>query len=195
MNDRVNDSRYAAYLFDFDGTLANTDELNFRAARAGLAAFGVDVGLDWLAAEPLSTIGRLRERLGLRSADVPDGPFVDAARAYWLVHADQVRPIDTAVATVREAADQAPVAVVSDNDGEVVRVALAAAGLADIVSAVVAREDVRRLKPAPESYLLAARLVAADPVRCLAYENSDQGVAAATAAGMAVVDVRGRDWL
>ena len=71
-------------------------------------------------------------------------------------------------------------------------VAASLRGLAGVVGAVVAREHVRRLKPAPDSYLLAARLLGAEPTRCVAYENSDEGITAAGAAGMDVIDVRAR---
>ena len=186
------DGRYAAYLFDFDGTLADTDEINLRSAHAGLAAHGVEVEWEWISAEPLTTIDRLRQRLRLLPVDVPDGSFVAAAREYWLAHAEQVRAIPETVAVLREVAAAGPVAVVSDNDGQVVWTALASAGLAGVVGAVVAREHVRRLKPAPDSYLLAARLLGAEPTRCVAYENSDEGITAAGAAGMDVIDVRAR---
>jgi NAD(P)-dependent dehydrogenase (short-subunit alcohol dehydrogenase family) len=59
---------------------------------------------------------------------------------------------------------------------------------------IIAREDVPRLKPAPDAYLLAAGRLGLDPRQCLAYENTDAGIAAAVAAGMDVVDVRERVW-
>lgn len=70
------------------------------------------------------------------------------------------------------------------------RAGLATAGLAEVTTTVVAREDVTRLKPVPEAYLLAARRLDVRADRCLAYENTEEGVAAARAAGMDVIDVR-----
>ncbi|GII61262.1 haloacid dehalogenase [Sphaerisporangium krabiense] len=54
---------------------------------------------------------------------------------------------------------------------------------------VVTGDDVRNFKPAPEPYLLAAERVGVPPARCVALEDSPNGVAAATAAGCAVVAV------
>jgi HAD superfamily hydrolase (TIGR01509 family) len=53
----------------------------------------------------------------------------------------------------------------------------------------VCAEDVTAGKPDPEPYLLAAKLLDVDPVRCVALEDSPNGVASATAAGCRVLAV------
>jgi HAD superfamily hydrolase (TIGR01509 family) len=53
----------------------------------------------------------------------------------------------------------------------------------------VTGDDVSRTKPDPEPYLLAAKLLDADPEQCVALEDSPNGVASATAAGCHVVAV------
>ncbi len=54
---------------------------------------------------------------------------------------------------------------------------------------VVCAADVTRTKPDPEGYLLAAAKLGVDPRRCIALEDSANGVAAAEAAGYRVVAV------
>ncbi len=54
---------------------------------------------------------------------------------------------------------------------------------------VVGFDLVTAPKPAPDVYLMAAELLGVDPADCLAFEDSDPGVAAALAAGMTVVQV------
>lgn len=54
---------------------------------------------------------------------------------------------------------------------------------------IVSSEDVQRGKPAPDCYLLAAERLGVAAERCLVLEDSRHGVAAATAAGMTVVEV------
>jgi len=54
---------------------------------------------------------------------------------------------------------------------------------------VVTGDDVTAHKPDPEPYLLAAKLLGADPARCVALEDSPSGVASAGAAGCLVVAV------
>ena len=48
----------------------------------------------------------------------------------------------------------------------------------------VCAEDVTATKPDPAPYLLAAKLLDADPARCVVLEDSPNGVASATAAGL-----------
>ena len=54
----------------------------------------------------------------------------------------------------------------------------------------VAVDDVERGKPAPDPYLLAARLVGVDPGDCLVIEDAPAGITAAKAAGASVLALR-----
>ncbi len=49
--------------------------------------------------------------------------------------------------------------------------------------------EVKRSKPAPDSFLIAAQRLGADPINCLVFEDSPAGVSAAKQAGMSVVAV------
>lgn len=55
--------------------------------------------------------------------------------------------------------------------------------------AIVAAQDVKRGKPAPDVYLLAARRLGLEPEQCLVLEDAPNGVAAAKAAGMMCIAV------
>lgn len=59
-------------------------------------------------------------------------------------------------------------------------------GLLDVV---VARDDVTRVKPDPELFLLAARRLDVAPPGCVVFEDSPNGMRAALAAGMRCVAV------
>ena len=54
---------------------------------------------------------------------------------------------------------------------------------------VVTGDEVGRGKPHPEPYLLAARLIGADPAACVALEDSPTGVRSATAAGVPTIAI------
>jgi putative hydrolase of the HAD superfamily len=62
-------------------------------------------------------------------------------------------------------------------------------GVGGLVEVVCGREDVERVKPAPDLFVLAARRLGVDPCRCVAFEDSPNGLRAARAAGMRVVAV------
>ena len=54
---------------------------------------------------------------------------------------------------------------------------------------LVCAGEYRKGKPDPEPFLIAARVVGVEPKDCLVFEDSDMGIQAATAAGMAPVKV------
>ncbi|MEV7782438.1 HAD family phosphatase [Kitasatospora sp. NPDC088351] len=185
---------YSAYAFDFDGTLADTADINHGAVQASLAAHGITVTLTWLAAEPAFTAGQLRRRLALPPAALPEDTFVQAARAYWFANTDRIKPISAVATAARTAAEHAALAVVSANYSDIVRHGLTVIGLDDLPWTIVGRDDVAQPKPAPDAYLHAAHLLRTEPGHCLAHEDSDEGITAATAAGMRVIDIRHRPW-
>jgi HAD superfamily hydrolase (TIGR01509 family) len=59
----------------------------------------------------------------------------------------------------------------------------------DLLDVVVARDDVTRVKPDPELFLLAARRLDVDPGACVVFEDTPNGMRAALAAGMRCVAV------
>ena len=62
-------------------------------------------------------------------------------------------------------------------------------GIRELLDVVVARDDVTRVKPDPELFLLAARRLDVAPERCVVFEDSPNGMRAALAAGMSCVAV------
>jgi HAD superfamily hydrolase (TIGR01509 family) len=66
---------------------------------------------------------------------------------------------------------------------------LTAIGLLDKFDTIVAAEDYTHGKPAPDAFLLAAERLGVAPADCLVFEDTDLGIEAATAAGMASVKV------
>jgi HAD superfamily hydrolase (TIGR01509 family) len=65
-------------------------------------------------------------------------------------------------------------------------------GLAPLFPVVVTADDVEHGKPAPDMFLLAAKLMGVAPERCLVFEDGQPGMQAAQAAGMKCVFVPSR---
>jgi len=76
---------------------------------------------------------------------------------------------------------------VTGSERRFMEVVLARTGLR--FDALVCANDVSVTKPDPEPYLLAAKLLGADPARSIALEDSPNGVASAEAAGCRVIAV------
>jgi len=82
-----------------------------------------------------------------------------------------------------------PVALVSNSAGDLVRTAMATAGVTDGFDLVLTREDVAHGKPAPDLYLEACRRLGAEPARSVGLEDSATGIAALNAAGMTAIGI------
>ncbi|MDT0321902.1 HAD family hydrolase [Streptomyces millisiae] len=182
-------SGYEALIFDFDGTLVDSQPLNHRALATALRKHGVTVAWEWYARR-LGTSGLdLLAQLGVPREVAVD--VIDVWSELIIQEAATLRTHQTVVRWVKEARRAGlRRAVASGGGGPVVRAGLAATGLASLFDVVVTREAVEKGKPAPDLFLLAAHRLGVSPGRCLVFEDADEGLEAARAAGMDAVDVR-----
>jgi HAD superfamily hydrolase (TIGR01509 family) len=184
---------FAAVLLDLDGLLIDTESVAMAAGLRALAALGHDVGpevmLRLVGLDRLAGHAVLDDHLGGRlDRGALDRVWGAEIAAHHRAHGYALRP---RVGDFFAALDAAglPRAVVTSSYRKGALRKLALAGLADRVDGVVSRDDVDRAKPDPEPYLRGAALLGAPPARCLAFEDSDTGAAAARAAGCTVVQV------
>ena len=81
------------------------------------------------------------------------------------------------------------VAVATSSDRDYASLSLRAAGVEMLFDQIVTGDQVARGKPSPDIYLESARRLGVAPDLCIAIEDSDAGVLAASAAGMTTVMV------
>ena len=185
-----------AAIFDLDGTLIDSYDAHYEAWRSISATHGVAVTID----DYYSHFGRRNEDLlrecWLRAGkgELTHGQIValdhEKEAAYRSIVAGRLPVMDGArelVASLR--ADGFRTAVGSS--GPPANVALAIEGLAleNAFDAVVTGRDVKRSKPDPECFLLAAERLAVPPSRCVVFEDAPAGIAAAKAAGMRCIAI------
>jgi HAD superfamily hydrolase (TIGR01509 family) len=181
---------FQAYLFDCDGTIADSMPLHYLAWRQALGEWGCEFPEDlfyaWGGRPVADIVAALNARHGLAMP-------VDAVGRRKEELYFQRLPELTAVADVRAHIESAyqrlPLAVVSGSTRESVSASLTVLGLLDKFEVLVCAGDYRTAKPDPEAFLLAAARLAVPPRSCLVFEDTDLGVQAAAAAGMAVVRV------
>lgn len=184
--------KYAGYIFDCDGTLADSMPLHhatwvYSLKKAG-ATFDFDYALmcQWGGKSMAQTLTDLNALYGCELA-------VETVRAaqteYILQHLPNVQPIVPIVALARELHTQAPVSVASGGHRHHVHTTLKAIGVDTLFDIVVTQEDVTHNKPAPDIFLLAAEKMGIEPQDCLVFEDSPTGIAAAQAAGMDYIKV------
>jgi beta-phosphoglucomutase-like phosphatase (HAD superfamily) len=182
---------YSALIFDCDGTLVDSTSANERAWQQALADHGVELEPHWYLHRTGLSADALLTALEVETGQVLDRQAVHAAAqdAFgWLV--DSVRPHSPVVAIAQANHGRVPMAVASGGTRLSVEATLQATGIHSLFEAVVTKDDVRHGKPAPDVYLLAAQRLGVRPGECVAYEDTDEGVGAALAAGMRVIDVR-----
>lgn len=186
---------FAGYIFDLDGTLIDSMPVHYRAWDAALHQVGLR--------EPLNedyfySLGGVPTRRVAELLGEHYGLKIDARHVFHLKEAiftemlPKVTLIEPVVAIARRMALTRPVSVASGGPRAIVRRSLELAGLSALFSVVVSSDDVVHGKPAPDMFLLAAKLMGVRPERCLVFEDAEPGVQAALAAGMAVVRVPSR---
>ena len=176
---------FAGYIFDCDGTLADTMPLHYQAWVAALQPYGCDFPEELfysLGGMPaVAVLELLNERNGLAIPPVETSLYKEALYEELI---PQVTAIEPVTDFVRQVSGKFPLAVGSGGLRHIVIATLEALGLREHFQAVVASEDVAHGKPAPDTYLEAARRLGVEPARCLVFEDTPLGISAATAAGM-----------
>jgi HAD superfamily hydrolase (TIGR01509 family) len=182
--------KFKAYLFDCDGTVANSMPLHYIAWKKALrehgAEFPEDTFYKWGGLPAAEIIRTLAAEQGL-SMPVEEVEHRKEHLYYELL------PKLEAVPEVLEHIDlnhgRIPMAVVSGSTRESVTKSLEILGLLDKFDTLVCAGDYTRSKPDPEPFLVAAQRLNVAPADCLVFEDTDMGIQAATAAGMAAVKV------
>lgn len=183
--------RLEAVLFDWDGTLVDSHDLNFRSLAAACAEWELTMDRDFYLDRIGTSGAELVTELAVRAAvTVPVEQIDTLAQAYIIAGVRELRVYRPVVRLAEELSQRLPVAVASAGSRRSVHAGLDATGLRRHFAHVVTGEDSLRGKPDPGLFLLAARQAGADPRCCLVYEDSPEGIEAAGAAGMRVVDVR-----
>ena len=191
-------TRPDALIFDFDGLILDTETCTYETVAETFTEHGLTLEIAWWhsilgTADHPHWTEHLADRLG---RPVDRAALTAEREARRLPIIETLPPCD-GVEALLDAADAAgvPAAVASSSAADWVVPHLERLGLAHRFHAVVTRDDVgddrARTKPAPDLFLIAAERTGADPARCVVLEDSPNGVAAARAAGMAVVAVPG----
>jgi HAD superfamily hydrolase (TIGR01509 family) len=177
--------RYAGYIFDCDGTLADSMPAHYRGWAATVQKHGGQIPEDLfyeLGGWPSrKMVEHLNELFGT-SLD-PD-VIANEKERFYLEHISTIQPIAEVVSFAQEVALFAKVSVASGGVLPVVTRTIAAIGLTDLFPVIVTSEQVNRGKPFPDMFLEAARRMAVPPGDCLVFEDSPAGFEAAQAAGM-----------
>jgi HAD superfamily hydrolase (TIGR01509 family) len=181
---------FKAYLFDCDGTVADSMPLHYVAWTEALSAWGCafpeELFYSWGGMPIAEIIATLNEQQGLK---MPVAEVCEQKEALYYAHLHKLTAVPDVLEHIEASHGRLPFAVVSGSTRESVTASLATLGILEKFDTLVCAGDYANSKPHPEPFLMAAERLGVAPEHCLVFEDTDMGIQAATAAGMASVKV------
>ncbi len=185
-------SDFKAFIFDLDGTLADTMPIHYKACQVVCNKNGFDFPKDYFyqeAGKPtLEVFRNLIDKLQIKGVDGDQlGRQKEQA---FLEFIQLVKPLPIVSELAKSYKGKVPMAIGSGGQKNTVELTLNAIGFKDFFDSVVTCDDVKKYKPDPETFIKAAFEMGVDPKDCVVFEDGDPGIVAASKAGMMIVDIR-----
>lgn len=183
---------FEAVLFDVDGLLVDTENLDLGVA----IRVCKDLGIDLTEEEVESRVGVTskkfyselfaKRKLELSLKDILDKHFkiYDKLLEEELTHFPGAKTLPKILKS-----KGLKLALVSGSTRKQVEIILKQLGIYDYFNTIVTADDVEHGKPDPEGYLLSAKILNVNPENCVVLEDATPGVMAGKNAKMKVVGV------
>jgi len=184
---------FEAVIFDWDGTLADTEPVVVLAFQTVLREIGCIVSDEFL--ERLIGIGvrnMLKEALESTGMHLDDRALDDLVRRKNKVQLGMTEKIELlkgAVDILESLHDKVKIALATMSNRVVMDKVLAEKGLRKYFNFVITADEVERPKPDPEVFLECAKELRCLPEKCVVVEDSVFGVIAARKADMKCIAV------
>lgn len=188
--------KVSAVLFDMDGVLCNSEEISRTAAVDVFAEMGIEVTVEDFV--PFTGTGEANFLGGVASVKGVKGFDPEAAKKrFFEIYLNKYAKPNSGIGfpgafeLVTQCKSKGlKVAVASSADRIKVDANLAAAGLPlSMFDAIVSADAFENLKPAPDIFLAASRILNVPPSECIVIEDALAGVEAAKAADMRCIAV------
>jgi beta-phosphoglucomutase family hydrolase len=187
---KLPEGAFKAYLFDCDGTIADSMPLHYVAWKTILGEwnceFGEELFYSWGGMPVREIISTLNDQQGLK---MPVESIAERKEGMYYELLPQLKAVPEVLEHIEAQHGQIPFAVVSGSTRYSVTASLTVLNLMEKFDTLVCAGDYKNSKPHPEGYLLAAERLGVAPEECLVFEDTEMGIQAATAAGMASVKV------
>ena len=191
----------AAIVFDFDGVIANSEPLHFRAFRDEAALHGVELTEaayynDYLGFDDVGAFKAMAAASGAQwSASQIAAMVARKAERIQVLERDASVLFPGAADAVKRASAAVPIAIASGALTPEIRHTLEREGLEHCFTVIVGADQTAASKPAPDPYLLAIARLSSElhmPLQardCVALEDSHWGLESARRAGLRTVGV------
>jgi beta-phosphoglucomutase len=186
----LNFETYKAFIFDFDGTLVDTEPAHYEGFVRALS----EVGISYVSYEDhlkvyTGTGARfiLTKELEKNNKDLSlmDG-LLASKKAHYLNYIEhkQINPIKGAIEFLNELKKQKiKIGLVSGGGKQSISKVMESAGIPNVFDEMVTTDDNYKPKPDPDGFLIAAQKLAVAPNECIAFEDAINGIKAIIAAG------------
>lgn len=184
--------RIQGVLFDMDGVLVDSEPLHLQAYQELFSSLGVayseEDNREFLGRKDIVILEILTERHNLKR--LPEELLEEKEAILAQLIKRHAIPRPGLLATLEKArALRLPVGVASSATLPTIELIVEVLGIGSYFLTLTSGDEVQEGKPAPDVYLLAARRLGIQPVRCLVIEDTAAGIRAAKAAGMYCVSI------
>ncbi|MGY4015604.1 HAD family hydrolase [Aeromonas molluscorum] len=180
--------QYDALIFDMDGTLVDSMPLHLDAWQITSdefqLAFDRELVNSYGGIPTRKIVAMLAEQQGV-TIDVE--AFTRRKIALYLQHISEVSVFPTMAELVKAQYGKIPMGIGTGAPRDQAQQILHTTGLAAFIPVLVSADDVQNHKPNPDTFLKVAELLGVDPHRCLVFEDTEIGIQAGKAAGMATM--------
>ncbi len=182
--------KFKAYLFDCDGTIADSMGLHYIAWKQALGEQGCEFSEELFYALGGVSVAEIIQRLNHeRGLNMPVDAVEKRKESLYYENLPQLKAIPEVLEHIEASHGEIPFAVVSGSTRDSVTASLSTLKILEKFDLLVCAGDYQKSKPDPEPFLVAAKTLGVVPKDCLVFEDSDMGIQSATAAGMASVKV------
>lgn len=178
-------------IFDLDGVISDTQKLHSRIESALLKRFGVVISPEEITKKysGVRTRDFFIELLNRQNVECDiDALMVEKWNEMEKAAGEEVDAIAGAIDLIKMFyAMNLPMAVASASNAKYVETVLNALGVKKYFAAIISGDLVKKGKPDPESFSLAAAKINVEPENCLVIEDGVSGMEASKAGGMKCV--------
>lgn len=179
-----------ALIFDLDGTIADTEEAHFLAYRETLATYGIKITKHdfihkWLKGDASAIKGVLKNWHKNSEKTKKEARRKKEKLYLKMISQTKIKALPGAKALIRKAKKSGlKVALASGSTQKEIKKVLKDLKIHDKFDLILGLDNIRRNKPAPEMFLLAAKKLRLKPEEILVIENAPNGLNGAKEAGM-----------